>query len=181
MNENGIGVLFQYPSCILSDGDRIRVYAKRRADVASLAPPTTLHYVTEKRVTKGRHSMRFDCELFSERYVEYCFVYVSRAITGAVVDVRMVCLPTLPTMPAGGWGPWSAWTPCSESCGSGIRTRYRVCNDPSPRYGAAFCEVINWSIKSLILTSCRYSVLPSCMNFPIRTHNKINQQKLRFS
>lgn len=28
--------------------------------------------------------------------MEYCFVYVSQAISGAVADVRMDCLPMLP-------------------------------------------------------------------------------------
>lgn len=92
----GIGVLFEYPACILDQADRVRLFAKLRADVASLAPPTSLHYVTEQRVVRGQHSLHFDCELFSEKYVEYCFVYVSQAISGAVADVRMDCVPTLP-------------------------------------------------------------------------------------
>lgn len=92
----GVGVLFEYPACILDKSDRVRLYAKLRADVASLKPPTSLHYVTEQRVNKGKHSLHFDCELFSEKYVEYCFVYVSQAITDAVADVRMDCVPTLP-------------------------------------------------------------------------------------
>lgn len=92
----GIGVLFEYPACILDQADRIRLFAKLRADVASLAPPTSLHYVTEQRVTRGQHSLHFDCELFSEKYVEYCFVYVSQSISGAVADIRMDCVPTLP-------------------------------------------------------------------------------------
>lgn len=92
----GIGVLFEYPACILDRADRIRLFGKMRADVASLAPPTSLHYITEQRVARGQHALHFDCDYFSERYVEYCFVYVSQAISGAVADVRMDCLPTLP-------------------------------------------------------------------------------------
>lgn len=92
----GIGVLFEYPACILDQADRIRLFGKLRADVGSMAPPTSLHYITEQRVIRGQHSMHFDCDFFSEKYVEYCFVYVSQAISGAVADVRMDCLPTLP-------------------------------------------------------------------------------------
>lgn len=92
----GVGVLYEYPGCILEQGDRVRLYAKLRADVASLKPPTSLHYVAEQRVVKSQHSLYFSCELFSEKYVEYCFVYVSQAISGAVADVRMDCVPTLP-------------------------------------------------------------------------------------
>ena len=95
-HSKGVGVLFEYPECILDQSDRVRIYGKLRADVASLAPPTTLHYIHEKKVIRGQHSIYFDCELFSERYVEYCFVYVSQAIWGSVADVRIDCVPTLP-------------------------------------------------------------------------------------
>ncbi|XP_020713274.1 uncharacterized protein LOC101454037 isoform X2 [Ceratitis capitata] len=138
----GIGVLYEYPACILEQGDRVRVFAKLRADVASLKPPTTLHYVAEQRVVKSHHSLYFNCDLFTEKYVEYCFVYVSQAISGAVADVRMDCVPTLPVSESdtGGWGPWSEWTPCSTNCLGGTRNRYRFCDSPPPRYGAKFCE-----------------------------------------
>lgn len=91
----GVAVLFQYPDCILSN-DKIRLYGSLRADVASSLPPTSLHYITEQKVIKGKYSLHFDCDLFSEKYVEYCFVYVNQAITGAVSDVRMDCVPTFP-------------------------------------------------------------------------------------
>uniref|UniRef100_A0A182NRR1 CUB domain-containing protein n=1 Tax=Anopheles dirus TaxID=7168 RepID=A0A182NRR1_9DIPT len=140
---SGIRVLFQYPSCILNQADRVRVYAKLRADVMSLAPPTSLHYIAEQRVSKGQHSLYFECDLFYEKFVEYCFVYVSQAISGAVADIRMDCVPTLPVSASdsGGWGPWSNWTHCSTTCRGGIRNRYRFCDSPPPRYGAKFCEV----------------------------------------
>lgn len=96
VHSGGIKVFFQYPSCILATGDRVRLKARLRANVASLAPPTTLEYVAEQRITRGQHTLQFDCDLFTERYFEYCFVYVSQAITGAVADVRMDCVPTLP-------------------------------------------------------------------------------------
>lgn len=95
VHKGGVMVLFQYPSCIL-EGDRVRLYARLRANVASLAPPTHLEYVAEQRVVRGTHNLKFECDLFTERYVEYCFVYVSQAMTGAVADVRMDCVPTLP-------------------------------------------------------------------------------------
>ncbi|XP_052869148.1 uncharacterized protein LOC128274857 [Anopheles cruzii] len=138
----GIRVLFQYPACILHQADRVRVYAKLRADVLSLVPPTSLHYIAEQRVSKGQHSLYFECDLFYEKFVEYCFVYVSQAISGAVADIRMDCVPTLPVTASdsGGWGPWSNWTHCSTTCRGGIRNRYRFCDSPPPRYGAKFCE-----------------------------------------
>ncbi|XP_063702642.1 uncharacterized protein LOC134832514 [Culicoides brevitarsis] len=141
-HSGGIGVLFEYPSCILDQSDRIRLYAKLRADVASLSPPTSLHYITEQRVIKGQHSLHFDCEFFTEKYIEYCFVYVSQAISGAVADVRMDCVPTLPVSDSdtGGWSPFSNWSACSTNCGKGVRYRYRFCDSPPPRYGAKFCE-----------------------------------------
>ncbi|XP_051156491.1 uncharacterized protein LOC127278692 isoform X2 [Leptopilina boulardi] len=137
----GVSVLFEYPSCRLPE-DRVRVYGRLRADVASLAPPSSLHYVAELKAPPGKHTLTFDCDIFTERFVEYCFVYVSQAITGAMAEVRVDCIPTFPLEEgdAGGWGPWSQWTPCSSSCVGGTRNRYRFCDSPPPRYGAQFCQ-----------------------------------------
>ncbi|VVC99516.1 unnamed protein product [Leptidea sinapis] len=57
---------------------------------------SSIRSVFWRGLTGGQHTASFDCRLFSERYPEYCFVYVSQAVTGAVADVRMDCLPTLP-------------------------------------------------------------------------------------
>ncbi|XP_031778094.1 uncharacterized protein LOC103315518 isoform X2 [Nasonia vitripennis] len=137
----GVSVLFEYPACRLP-GDRVRLYGRLRADVASLAPPSSLHYVAELKAPPGQHGLAFDCELFTERFVEYCFVYVSQAYSGAMSEVRVDCIPTFPLQEAdaGGWGAWSQWTPCSSSCAGGTRTRHRFCDAPAPRYGAKFCQ-----------------------------------------
>ena len=39
----------------------------------------------------------------------------------------------------GGWGAWLKWSPCSVSCGEGIRRAHRYCDSPIPKYGGAKC------------------------------------------
>ncbi|CAC5418366.1 Adhesion G protein-coupled receptor B2,Coadhesin,Thrombospondin-1,Adhesion G protein-coupled receptor B1,Mucin-like protein,Hemicentin-1,Adhesion G protein-coupled receptor B3,Thrombospondin-2 [Mytilus coruscus] len=38
------------------------------------------------------------------------------------------------------WSNWNEWTACSLSCGSGIQSRNRTCNDPEPQYGGIYCS-----------------------------------------
>ena len=41
----------------------------------------------------------------------------------------------------GGWGEWSShWSECSSTCGLGIRTRERECDNPKPKYGGTPCD-----------------------------------------
>ena len=40
----------------------------------------------------------------------------------------------------GNWGSWSTWSSCSESCGSGSRSRSRECNNPAPAHGGQECQ-----------------------------------------
>uniref|UniRef100_A0A3B3W1U0 Thrombospondin-1 n=1 Tax=Poecilia latipinna TaxID=48699 RepID=A0A3B3W1U0_9TELE len=39
----------------------------------------------------------------------------------------------------GEWGPWSPWDTCSATCGGGVQTKKRLCNDPMPKYGGKDC------------------------------------------
>ncbi|XP_052780708.1 semaphorin-5A-like [Mya arenaria] len=40
----------------------------------------------------------------------------------------------------GGWADWFEWGACSTTCGSGSRTRVRICKNPKPAYGGNFCD-----------------------------------------
>ncbi|VDH95006.1 Hypothetical predicted protein [Mytilus galloprovincialis] len=40
----------------------------------------------------------------------------------------------------GAWSEWGVWSSCSTSCGSGNRTRSRLCDNPPPSYGGEYCN-----------------------------------------
>ncbi|KAK9530281.1 hypothetical protein VZT92_011793 [Zoarces viviparus] len=39
----------------------------------------------------------------------------------------------------GSWGSWSKFSSCSRTCGGGVRSRSRQCNNPPPAYGGRDC------------------------------------------
>ncbi|XP_022080242.1 SCO-spondin-like isoform X2 [Acanthaster planci] len=39
----------------------------------------------------------------------------------------------------GNWAQWTEWSPCSKTCGFGIKTRERTCSDPPPTNGGDDC------------------------------------------
>ena len=39
----------------------------------------------------------------------------------------------------GGFSAWGSFGDCSKSCGNGLATRSRQCNNPSPQHGGADC------------------------------------------
>uniref|UniRef100_A0A3Q4HP63 Uncharacterized protein n=1 Tax=Neolamprologus brichardi TaxID=32507 RepID=A0A3Q4HP63_NEOBR len=40
----------------------------------------------------------------------------------------------------GGWSAWSAWSQCSSRCDSGVQTRERLCDSPTPQHGGQSCS-----------------------------------------
>ncbi|XP_028403035.1 uncharacterized protein LOC114525803 isoform X3 [Dendronephthya gigantea] len=45
-----------------------------------------------------------------------------------------------PDPPPAEWSDWTWWTPCTEACGGGHQSRYRLCNNPPPGPGAPECK-----------------------------------------
>ncbi|XP_055020737.1 hemicentin-1 [Boleophthalmus pectinirostris] len=61
-----------------------------------------------------------------------------RACEGKAVEVMMCSVRPCPV--AGNWGPWLAWSPCSETCGKGMQSRVKLCNNPPPAFDGPQCE-----------------------------------------
>lgn len=58
-------------------------------------------------------------------------------------DELLVCIDymfTLVHVVAGNWGSWLPWSPCSETCGKGMQSRVRLCNNPPPAFDGLQCE-----------------------------------------
>nr|XP_055041763.1 hemicentin-1 isoform X2 [Misgurnus anguillicaudatus] len=61
-----------------------------------------------------------------------------RACEGKAVEAIMCNIKPCPV--AGNWGTWLPWSPCSETCGKGMQTRFRLCNNPPPSFEGPSCE-----------------------------------------
>ncbi|XP_061153333.1 hemicentin-1 isoform X4 [Syngnathus typhle] len=61
-----------------------------------------------------------------------------RPCEGRALEVIMCSVRPCPV--AGGWGPWLPWSPCSETCGKGMQSRIRLCNNPPPAFHGSPCD-----------------------------------------
>ncbi|XP_071138996.1 A disintegrin and metalloproteinase with thrombospondin motifs adt-1-like isoform X2 [Mytilus edulis] len=56
-------------------------------------------------------------------------------IAGQILICAEVNCPVI-----GAWSEWGVWSLCSASCGTGNRTRGRLCDNPPPSYGGEYCN-----------------------------------------
>ncbi|XP_031560478.1 A disintegrin and metalloproteinase with thrombospondin motifs adt-1-like isoform X2 [Actinia tenebrosa] len=54
----------------------------------------------------------------------------------------------------GNWSSWGLYGPCSTSCGPGIKTRNRKCNNPAPQNGGKQCVGIYKHSESCKIKDC---------------------------
>ncbi|KAM9212162.1 hemicentin-1 [Dugong dugon] len=57
---------------------------------------------------------------------------------GNAVEIIMCNIRPCPVH--GAWSAWQPWGACSESCGKGIQTRTRLCNNPPPSFDGSYCN-----------------------------------------
>ncbi|XP_076467987.1 uncharacterized protein LOC143298869 [Babylonia areolata] len=148
---SNVSVLYSHPPC--AGVDRFRLYRLVRTVPGSTAAPVERLYMGEFEAHPDRTRVDLGCEEFEGdggESVGYCWVYVTLARSGAVVEQKELCLPAWPgaVLPQdGGWSDWTSWTTCSVTCGSGKRSRFRICNSPLPQYGGRHCygHPVQWS------------------------------------
>ncbi|XP_041648005.1 hemicentin-1 [Cheilinus undulatus] len=61
-----------------------------------------------------------------------------RLCEGKAVEVIMCSVRPCPV--PGNWGSWLPWSPCSETCGKGMKSRIRLCNNPPPAFDGPQCD-----------------------------------------
>ncbi|MBN3319290.1 ATS12 metalloproteinase, partial [Atractosteus spatula] len=55
------------------------------------------------------------------------------------ISGECVIVGKLPETVNGGWGVWSRWSHCTRTCGAGVQSAERECNNPKPEYGGKYC------------------------------------------
>uniref|UniRef100_A0A7N8WV50 ADAM metallopeptidase with thrombospondin type 1 motif, 12 n=1 Tax=Mastacembelus armatus TaxID=205130 RepID=A0A7N8WV50_9TELE len=55
------------------------------------------------------------------------------------ISGECVIVGKLPETVNGGWGQWSTWSHCSRTCGVGVQSAERECNNPKPQFGGKYC------------------------------------------
>ena len=54
----------------------------------------------------------------------------------------------------GGFSEWAPFGPCSTSCGDGMQSRERKCDNPSPQYGGENCKGVAKEDKKCNIKPC---------------------------
>jgi len=54
----------------------------------------------------------------------------------------------------GNWGSWTSWSSCSATCGGGVRTRQRLCDNPPPSGSGINCLGVGLDEQSCGDTAC---------------------------
>ncbi|EMP27287.1 A disintegrin and metalloproteinase with thrombospondin motifs 12, partial [Chelonia mydas] len=60
-----------------------------------------------------------------------------------------------PEMINGGWGTWSSWSHCTRTCGAGVQSAERHCNNPEPQFGGKYCTGERKRYRMCNIVPCR--------------------------
>uniref|UniRef100_A0A8C2MET6 Hemicentin-1 n=1 Tax=Cricetulus griseus TaxID=10029 RepID=A0A8C2MET6_CRIGR len=68
-----------------------------------------------------------------------------RPCEGPAIEIIMCNIRPCPVH--GVWSVWQPWGACSKSCGKGSQTRTRLCNNPPPSFGGAYCSGVETQMQ----------------------------------
>ncbi|XP_069736178.1 A disintegrin and metalloproteinase with thrombospondin motifs 12 isoform X3 [Phaenicophaeus curvirostris] len=55
----------------------------------------------------------------------------------------------------GGWGVWSSWSHCTRTCGAGVQSAERPCDNPEPQFGGGYCTGERKRYRMCNISPCR--------------------------
>ncbi|XP_039992619.1 A disintegrin and metalloproteinase with thrombospondin motifs 7 isoform X2 [Xiphias gladius] len=63
-----------------------------------------------------------------------------------------------PESVSGGWGLWSEWLACSRTCGAGVQSAQRDCDNPVPKHRGKYCLGERRRYKICNITPCPHEL-----------------------
>ncbi|KAJ6659262.1 hypothetical protein lerEdw1_019308 [Lerista edwardsae] len=133
------------PPCASTDG-HVAVFKD------SLGPPgqrtLKLYEITMDPESKR---VEFNCTLFDEGTNKYCFEFRHLGRTNSPPRAKECVLIQ---RNVASWSLWQAWSPCSVSCGDGIRERHRECLSSFPLLAQQRCSGRPQEVSPCSLEEC---------------------------
>uniref|UniRef100_UPI00398EB887 thrombospondin type-1 domain-containing protein 1 n=1 Tax=Pristiophorus japonicus TaxID=55135 RepID=UPI00398EB887 len=132
------------PPCSRAQG-KISVYKIRKG-----ASFRRENFVAEKWLRPRDNKTEFNCSVFDIGKNNYCFEYVS-ILNHSHTSTKAVNCVTLQRHAERG-SVWLSWSPCSVTCGDGVRERYRQC--VASDSGAIGCSGQEKDVSQCSLVDC---------------------------
>ena len=66
--------------------------------------------------------------------------YLIIGLTLIIITYKLIQSVFICNIVNGNWGNWGSYGSCSKTCGGGMYTRYRQCNNPSQKNGGRPCS-----------------------------------------
>ena len=99
----------------------------------------------------------------SSSYGVYCntqscpgCIFTKKNIFKDLIWDQSKCVKYFPVTRNGNWGSWSRWSTCSKTCDSGVKRKYRRCNNPAPSNGGRNCYGSSSYAVYCNTDSCKY-------------------------
>ncbi|XP_048355479.1 thrombospondin type-1 domain-containing protein 1 [Sphaerodactylus townsendi] len=145
MCESSIVVSVVPPPCTSAVG-HIAVFKDPLEPLSPKAPR-----ILENIVNTEANRIEFNCTMFDEGTNKYCFEFRRSSRIESPPRAKE-CVLILRNI--GHWSVWQAWSPCSVTCGDGVRERYRECLASFPVLLKQGCNGKNQEISPCSLEEC---------------------------